>query len=37
MNEELIVEIKQANWAYVELYAFVKQLFWRQVKVCGIS
>ena len=27
MNGELIVEIKQANWAYVELYAFVKQLF----------
>ena len=36
VSEEMIAKIKQANWADIELYEFVKQLFWRQVKACGI-
>lgn len=37
VSEEMMLRIKQANWADVELYDFVKQLFWRQVKACGVS
>ena len=37
VSEEIMLRIKQANWADVELYDFVKQLFWRQVKACGVS
>ena len=33
---ELIEKIKQANKADVELYQFIEQLFWRQVRACGI-
>lgn len=37
VSEEMIAKIKQANWADIELYEFVKQLFWRQVKTRRIS
>ena len=37
VSEEMVAKIKQANWAEVKLYEFVEQIFWRQVKACGIS
>lgn len=37
VSEEMIEKIKRANWADMELYEFVKQIFWRQVQACGIS
>ena len=37
VSNDMIRTIKQANWADIELYEFVKKLFWRQVKACGIS
>ena len=37
VSEEMIAKIKRANWADIELYEFVKQLFWKQVKACGLS
>ena len=36
VSEEMIAKIKKTNWADIELYEFVKKLFWRQVKACGI-
>ena len=33
----MIEEIKRANWADMELYEFVTEIFWKQVKACGIS
>ena len=36
VSGEMIEKIKRANWADMELYEFVKQLFWRQVQACGI-
>ena len=36
LSEEIITKIKQANWADIKLYEFVKELFWRQVKSCRI-
>lgn len=37
VSEEMINKIKRANWADVELYEFVKQIFWKQAKACGLS
>ena len=37
VSEEMITKIKQANWADIKLYEFVKERFWRQVKSCGIT
>ena len=37
VSEELISKIKQANWADVELYDFIKDIFWKKVQACGIS
>ena len=36
VSDEMISRIKKANWADIELYNFLKNLFWRQVKACGI-
>ena len=36
VSNEMMAKIKQTNWADIELYEFVKKLFWRQVKACGI-
>ena len=37
LSEEMISKIKEANWADVELYDFIKDIFWKQVQACGIS
>ena len=37
VSEEMIEKIKQANKADMELYEFVTEIFWKQVKACGIS
>ena len=37
VSEEMIEKIKQANWSDMELYEFVTEIFWKQVKACGIS
>ncbi|XP_078384454.1 uronyl 2-sulfotransferase-like isoform X2 [Oculina patagonica] len=37
VSEEMIEKIKRANWADVELYEFVKQIFWKQAQACGLS
>ena len=36
VSDEMMDKIKRANWADIELYEFVKQIFWRQVRACGI-
>jgi len=36
VSKEMIEKIKQANWLDIELYEFVKEIFWKQVKACGI-
>ena len=37
VSKEMIEKIKRANWADMELYEFVTEIFWKQVKACGIS
>lgn len=37
VSKEMIEKIKRANWADMELYEFVTEMFWKQVKACGIS
>lgn len=37
VSDEMIDKIKRANWADVELYEFVTQLFWKQAQTCGLS
>jgi len=37
VSEEMIKKIKEANRADLELYEFVTEIFWKQVKACGIS
>ena len=37
VSKEMIEKIQRANWADMELYEFVTEIFWKQVKTCGIS
>lgn len=37
VSEEMISKIKRANWADMELYGFIKEIFWKQARACGLS
>lgn len=37
ITDEMISKIKRANWADMELYDFIKERFWKQVRACGLS